>query len=521
MTLNLFPLNVSGYNNLVAALLARKEYLQAIDYSKKIVQEGLISYNTWYHLGIAYYRIDSIDKAVDYFKRATIPPNEQRAISMLGSCYKRKGEYNKAIKFLNEAIKLNENDIESWYEIGRCYFFIGDSNKAKEYLEHVVENNPNHSRALVALAEIYKDDNNEAIKYLEKAFILNPSDFAINYGLGFQYSEIHKFDSAITLLKTAASIDEQRYEPWLTLGSIYLKMGKYRESNKCLLKAVSLNDGDYLSWYFLGKSYYFLEDFGHAHNSQLKALSIKQDFHLSWIENGRVFLKERKYEDVIISMNIAIDYNPNYYEAYYLKGLADLSQMRGEEALKSFSIAATLISKVEVNKLCDIWVRIGDAYLIQGDYINSEEAYYKALKFKPEFIQPVLSLGIVKTMQKDKNEAFKYFDLAEEADPENITITLYRGIGYMNLSMFDDAETSFTQIVEHSGGKILGNVGLGLLSLSRGNTEEAVLFFDEASIVFDSKNEYLDYVQSITKYIEPHLLEKNWREKISNTLKID
>ena len=521
-TISLYPNTRDGHNNLVMIYLLNKEFNKCLEHSNYIVDNNLTSSATWSHFGSLYYYLDSLDKAIEYFELSLLEnPGDYHSYSMIGSCFKRKGNCNKAIDYFNKAIKLNENDISALYEKGMCYYLNEEYDDAISSLKITVEKAPNHLKAWLALSNIYKKtDMSKAIRYWKKVVNTVPPAFGLSYMLGNLYDQVNENDSAIKYYNIAISLNSKRYEPWVSLGLMYSNNGNYNQAVKHLSQAVKLNDTLYLIWYKLGICHFNLGDYKKAHNSQLKALSINSDYFSAWLEKGRTFFKQSRYRNAVIDFKTAIRLNPNNYEPHYLMGISKLNLNLGTEALESFYTAKLLIDQDSTKKLTDIWLRIGNAYLTLEDYKRSEEAYIEALDIDAEFIQTKFCLGIVRSMVNDKSSAFKYFDEAEKLRTNDIQVLLYKGLGYINLNIPNEAQICFDQINLNPGGKIIGNVGLGFLSLTNNNWNDAPQYFNEASIVFDTEAEYFSYIQEVAKFIKPGLLEEGWFDKLNELLEL-
>lgn len=94
----------------------------------------------------------------------------------------KKREYHEAIPDLEEAVRLDGENPDSYIGLGLAYYRIKDTDKALEALEKAqnLSQGMNSSNAVThkLLGEIYyeKDDLDKALKHWEKALILDPGD---------------------------------------------------------------------------------------------------------------------------------------------------------------------------------------------------------------------------------------------------------------------------------------------------------------------------------------------------------
>lgn len=64
-------------------------------------------------------------------------------------------QFSEALKYYQNALKLNNNLPDIHVEIGVCYFNLKDLKSAEDYFKKAVELNPNHTKALFNLGVVY------------------------------------------------------------------------------------------------------------------------------------------------------------------------------------------------------------------------------------------------------------------------------------------------------------------------------------------------------------------------------
>jgi tetratricopeptide (TPR) repeat protein len=83
-------------------------------------------------------------------------------------------DYDKAIKYIEMAIKINPNDEYYYSNLGHCYRSKGDYNNAIKCYENAIKVKPDFTKAYRALDVVYRDKGNreKAMEYYEKALEL-------------------------------------------------------------------------------------------------------------------------------------------------------------------------------------------------------------------------------------------------------------------------------------------------------------------------------------------------------------
>jgi len=96
-----------------------------------------------YHLGIAYMQMELIDHAIAEFEAATADSGKKfDCLVMLGMCFMEKEEYDKAIRYFNDASRVKELNKEEvirlQYRLGLAYENNGMLREAYETYHHII-----------------------------------------------------------------------------------------------------------------------------------------------------------------------------------------------------------------------------------------------------------------------------------------------------------------------------------------------------------------------------------------------
>jgi tetratricopeptide (TPR) repeat protein len=127
-----------------------------IKVDKKI---GAADLEARYNLGIAYLEQDLIDEAIKEFILASQDKKwEMECYTNLGECYKRKGDFGKAIEWYEKAFRLVEGDsIHAFalkYEIASLFEAQNDSGRALQLFEEVKHWNPDYGEVTSRIKSI-------------------------------------------------------------------------------------------------------------------------------------------------------------------------------------------------------------------------------------------------------------------------------------------------------------------------------------------------------------------------------
>jgi tetratricopeptide (TPR) repeat protein len=172
-------------------------------------------------------------------------PDADRIIGM--SYYKMEDHLN-ADKFLQKAVKQNDNDAEAYYTIGRNYLDMEEYNKAIPYYEKAVIIDPTKSRWMYEMGLICYNQGKykEAVQAFDRAIsagYTQNADFRENLGFAAIYAGYYERGEALLL-----ELQKQKTgntEITRSLAEIYYQQKQFDKSlNMCqLLLEKNPNDG--------------------------------------------------------------------------------------------------------------------------------------------------------------------------------------------------------------------------------------------------------------------------------------
>lgn len=259
-------------------MLATSVYLMQGDHQKALkvgkVAWDLDNQNTFISLtlGIIYdLHLNDPDTAVEYYEKSlTLPHPHPYAANRLGTIYKKKKDYENAIKYHKQAVSKNIK--QSLLSLGDIYLEINDLKKAEKYFEDAID--ANVEGANTALAKFFRKQNKvkEAGLALLNAVKLREEDSNINLGRYYMmqkrpsfkkaeeqfmlaikngdtdgYSQLARLYMKQKQTEKAVSTFEQGVEQndpesAHQLGHILNRQGKFEKSDEMFAKAIELGD---------------------------------------------------------------------------------------------------------------------------------------------------------------------------------------------------------------------------------------------------------------------------------------
>lgn len=219
-------------------------------------------------------RTDSFEKAIEYFKMATIIiPDSSIAYRNLAAALMNLGKYEESIEPLKKVLDLNPNDIESKTMLASVYVAIRNDSLALPMLEELWAEGHRTEEIADYLSKIYllNDRVEEAKLIYIEALETNPDNYLFRYNYGTILLEAKEYDAAIEQFLKAYELDPESADLNYNLGASYLNRGvakrdalpedsedrSYVEDFKLAMpyleKAIKMNPDDEFIWMTLGK----------------------------------------------------------------------------------------------------------------------------------------------------------------------------------------------------------------------------------------------------------------------------
>ena len=124
-----------------------------------------------------------------------------KAIEKIGE-----GEYEEAIKYLDEAIKENENDTRAWIVKATALMNLKDYEKAIEIIDRVISMDGNDDFVIALKGIALHETGKEGKEFLDRALKINPKNFTAMYWKGLIEGRAGKKENEAKLKGNAAFI---------------------------------------------------------------------------------------------------------------------------------------------------------------------------------------------------------------------------------------------------------------------------------------------------------------------------
>lgn len=194
-----------------------------------------------------------IEQAVSHFTSAIGESPEAKNYHHRGIAWRERGEYKKAIKDIEFAIKINDQESSYYNSLGTVYHRQKNYKKAKEFYDKALQMSPNNIGFInnrgIASRELGEFE--DALKDFDEAIKLAPN-YAYAYGSKawlFATASDDKHlngELAVSLAKTACELTKWKEDDLLgTLAAAYARVGDFDQAKRWLKSAITINPDKY------------------------------------------------------------------------------------------------------------------------------------------------------------------------------------------------------------------------------------------------------------------------------------
>ena len=200
-----------GYSALGVFYFGQAEYEKAQAMFEKAASLRPNDYNDYTNLGAALLYEGKDDEATRALETSIAIRPSQWAYVNLGAAYLGLRKFDQSAKNTQEALKLDDNDYQTWGNLGDAYFFGGDKSKASgpytkaiSLAEEKLKVNPRDTDVLSDLARYWAilGDRTKALNYLDRSLV-GKKDKELIFSAALVYNQLRETGPALEWLGKA------------------------------------------------------------------------------------------------------------------------------------------------------------------------------------------------------------------------------------------------------------------------------------------------------------------------------
>ena len=296
------------------------------------------------------------------------------------------------------------------------YFQEGHLQKAENQLKTALRIQPNQVDTFFYLGMIYTNQGRlaEAKEALQKALLLNAKDERVLYRLGILYEKLGQEDLAQNEYKKALHLKPKAELVWLRLGQLYVKTGRFPEAEEQFKKVLEFDPESEGARNNLGALYYQTSRFRQAEVEYLQVIKIWPRKVRAYNNLGVLYYEMKKFKDAENTFGKVLELDPNYIETINNLGILYLAMNRNNDALRLLQSSKSL----DPNRV-DTLYYLGIAYMSKKDWDSAQTEFRIALSLNPDNAAIYDKLGILFARKEKWEKARKAFKSALKLSPSH------------------------------------------------------------------------------------------------------
>ncbi len=317
-------------------------------------------------------------------------PDNFNILVFLGIIFYQRGQYESAITYFEDAIRLGPENADVYYNMGNAFEKLGKLEKAAENYMKAIQLNPILFDAYNNLGLIYQSWGHldRAVTYYRKALELNPGLSVAHYNLGTVLQDRKLFDDAIKHYQDVLELNPDFVDAYYNLGVIFQEKEDFHEAIKHYRKALEMSPDLADAYNNIGILYQKMEEYDKALEYFQQALNHKPDFASACNNIGSVFRERGSLDEAIFYHQKALEFDPLLPEAYSNIGIALLDKGSLEESLSYLQRAIELSPDLAMAHF-----NLALALLLSGDFKRGWREYEWRRKIKGypfcNYVQPL------------------------------------------------------------------------------------------------------------------------------------
>lgn len=320
--------------NLAEIAIEEGHDLKAIDYLNDI-QEDSSAYVQSLLVAADYYQTQQLPEVSEskLKKAKEMMPNEPIILFGLGELYYSMGQYNQAIHNYEEILRLGVNEVANINlnaRIGTAYSGYGEFEKAVKYLQEAVDEKEDIDTLFnLGITYFQMNEFTRAIECFKHVQSLDHTYTSIYPYLALALDEEMRQDEAAQAVSEGVRLDTMNTELYIIGAKIHIKRGELNQANEYFDKAYELNPNSETTLIEYANFLIYIEKYSDAIELVSQALEEEQvDPQFYWVlANAHNY--EEDYSEARYYYEKAYD---NFYDnRYFLKDYSLFLQEEGDK----------------------------------------------------------------------------------------------------------------------------------------------------------------------------------------------
>lgn len=272
-----------------------------------------------------------VDSLTWFQKKVEADPSNLPLLFERAKFYVRKNLVDDAQADLESYMKLDSSDLVVHKLYADIMLAKLNLEKTKYHYEYIIERDSLNSEAYVGMGKMYAilDNNAAALVYLNKSLSIDPYQTEPYFMKGMiyrsdfmRYGREESWDLALTSFQTAIEQDPNNYSAFVQLGVMYDQVGDSTAIDY-YNSALEIYPESMEAWYNKGMFYQNRGQIDEAFECYRTIHEIDSTWSEPYYNEGYIHLLiTEEFDSAIYYFERALEFDPQYYQAYNNIGLA-------------------------------------------------------------------------------------------------------------------------------------------------------------------------------------------------------
>lgn len=378
--LEINPKSVMAYFNIGSAYQIQQNHEMACEYLQKAIDleedEGFIT-----ALAMSEVKLGRYESALKHYKQlALMCPGKENFKYNIVTCYEALGEFQTAIRMLEEMVYVNPKFILPAQKLASLYIKTNQLNKAKKIYDDILLKNKVSAEILHQYAILSSSlcDTDTAEKMLKKVIRMNPELAKAHKDLGIIYLNKRLFDYARDEFETAMKLAPNDFEILFEYGNFLYSISENLEAERYYTEALEVEPNNVLALTFMALNKLILNQIDSAYEYIMKALKIQPHHEYVQFCAGRILFAKHEYEEAKRYLIRAVEQNPDIETQNTLA----LTYFELEEYQSALNVFKNIYAKSP--KSVSLLMQIAKCYEALKDNDSALEYLDKVVEIFPE-----------------------------------------------------------------------------------------------------------------------------------------
>lgn len=399
-----------------------------------------------FNVAVAHYqagRLSEAEKCCRQILEST--PQNADAMHMLGALCIKAGQYDAAIGWVSQAIRLNNRNPNFFVTLAGVLQERGKLNEALECYRFAIELKPDWIDVLFLRARVLQKigSREKAIEQLDKILALQPGHLDAHRSLVVVLHESGRTEDALAACDRALSRFPNVSGLYNNRGIILKALGRFDEALVAYERAIETSSsGDFLPF---NNSVDILKQTGRLAEALAicdRGLSVSPNSAELLNCKGVVLADLDRVDEALTCYNEAIERHPNSADAFSNRAKIGLRQQQHARAIEDCDRAIALNPS-----LPEAFHTRGRALRDTKKLAEAARHLERAIELRPDFFQAIVDLGAVLHRLNRFEEALAQYDRVIAINPEFAEGFQDRAITLLDLARYEEALRDFEKAI--------------------------------------------------------------------------